>query len=93
MTSVEPGGRAGRRDGGRRVRRSGGAWATLTVVFIAACIPGPRVPAPANPLANVPRAWPLFDGAEEVRAERGPVVKSSPSGNPVSVLGARRPTG
>ncbi len=85
MTSGKPGGRA--------VGRYGGAWVALTVAFIAACIRGPRVPAPASPLANVPRAWPLFDGAEEVRAERGPVVKSSPAGNPVSVLGARRPTG
>ncbi len=90
MTSAEAGGRAVRRHGGMSVGRSGGAWAALTVAFIAACIPGPQVPAPANPLANVPRAWPLFDRAEEVRAANGMVVSSHPLASQVATDIMRR---
>ncbi len=90
MTSAEPSGRAVRQYGGRRVRRSDGAWVALTVAFIAACMPGPRVPAPANPLANVPRAWPLFDGAEEVSAANGMVVSSHPLASQVGTDIMRR---
>ena len=90
MTSAEAGGRAVRRYGGMSDGRSGGAWVALTVAFIAACMPGPRAPAPANPLANVPRAWPLFDGAEEVSAANGMVVSSHPLASQVGTDIMRR---
>ncbi len=68
----------------------GSRWGIAALAVAAACGPGQTGPAPVDPLANVPHAWPLFELSDEVRADRGMVVSSHPRASQVGADIMRR---